>query len=100
MSKQIKKELLDFDYRVSQVFGLPYDNYSGKDSDAIKLLGLLKDNEWEISYSPDSKEITFTVFGEDKIFGETFKSLTIKDSIILFFKKQIGLKKNNVTTEQ
>jgi hypothetical protein len=90
VSKKIKNELLDFDCRVSQVFKLPYGNYSGKDSDALKLLSLLDKSEWEISHCPSTKEITFTVYGEDRIIGASFKSLSIKDSIILFFKKQIG----------
>lgn len=90
--KKAYKEVLDFDHSISQLYGLPYKNYSQLDSEALKLLGLLSEQDHSLEFSSKTKEWTFIVYDEQGLYGETNIGFTIRDSIVKFFKKRLDRK--------
>lgn len=92
VGKQAYREVLGFDHSISQVFNLPYRNYSQLDSEALKLLSLLSDQDHSLEFNSKTKEWCFTVWDEQGLYGETNYSFSIREAIIKFFIKQLKKK--------
>lgn len=75
---------LDFNFRISQKLGLTYSLFSDKDSEALKLLDLIKDsNDFSLEWNYEKKTYSLIIF--INLFGQKFTDLTIRGVIVRAF---------------
>lgn len=83
--------MLDFDYRVSLAFNLPYKSYTNSDKEALELLGVIKDSrDFSLEWNKNMKRYDFIVYDEDGLCGSLFSGKTMSEAIVSYFKKVIN----------
>lgn len=83
--KEIIKEMLDLDYRISSKFGLPYKSYFSSDKESLQLLDLVKGQDFSLEWDSTKKQFKFIVY--DGLFGFVVSGNEIKEVIRMYFKQ-------------
>ena len=90
-STKNNNQKLDYDYRISSVFKLPYKNYSSNDSNALEILLKIKPlKNFTIDWNKDNKRFELIVYSGDGIYGYKFCGESLADTVKEFI--QVYLK--------